>query len=50
MNMKKYSKPVTAMLLLAPHTYVCGVTSVITGEQPEGSAQLAPGRNFEIIE
>lgn len=48
--MKKYSQPVTAVQLLAAKIYVCGVTSVTPGEQPEGSSQLAPGRNFEIIE
>lgn len=46
--MKQYSKPVTAMQLLALNTFVCGVTSTNSSEQPSTSPQLAPGRG-EII-
>jgi hypothetical protein len=40
--MKQYSKPITAMQLLAMNTFVCGVSSVNGGEQPSTSPQLAP--------
>lgn len=47
--MKQYSKPATAIQMLALNTFVCGVTSVTPGEQPEGHGQLAP-RKGDIID
>ena len=47
--MKQYSKPATAIQMLALNTFVCGVTSVTPGEQPSTSPQLAP-RKGDFIE
>jgi len=49
MIMKQYSKPVTETHLLALSTFVCGVSSTNSSEQPSTSPQLAPAKGGDFI-
>ena len=42
--MRTYIQPAMTCQALVPNTFVCGVTSVNAGEQPNGHPQLAPGK------